>query len=83
MSTSTVVVRPTWSFTRPTLRMITIAALVINALTFLVDIVASGPNEISVPHLVIALVVAGVAALRFRWAPAIGALLGLLLIVEP
>lgn len=69
-------------FVRPTLRTIVVAALVINALSFLFDMVMVGPNEINVTHLIIELVVAGIAALRFRWAPAIGALLCALLLVE-
>src|SRR6187549_127898 len=67
---------------RPTLRTITGAALVINALTFLFDMYASGPDEINVSHVIIELVVAGIVALRLRWAPAIGALLGAALIIE-
>jgi plastocyanin len=67
---------------RPTLRTIAVAALVINALTFLFDMLAVGSDEINVSHVIIELVVAGIVALRFRWAPAIGALLGAALIVE-
>jgi heme/copper-type cytochrome/quinol oxidase subunit 2 len=69
-------------YARPTLRTITVAALVINALSFLFDMFMVGPNEINVIHLIVELVFAGVVALRFRWAPAIGALLGALLLVE-
>jgi plastocyanin len=59
-----------------------VAALVINALTFLFDMFTVGPDEINVTHLIIELVVAGIVALRFRWAPAIGALLGAALLIE-
>jgi plastocyanin len=82
MSTPLVLPRPYRLFAQPTLRTIAVAALVINALTFLFDIFANGPNEINVTHVVITLVVAGIAALRFRWAPAIGALLCAVLLVE-
>jgi hypothetical protein len=60
---------------RSTLRAIAVAALVVNALLFLFDIFSSGPNEINIPHVIISLIFAGIAALRFRWAPAFGALL--------
>jgi heme/copper-type cytochrome/quinol oxidase subunit 2 len=69
-------------YARPTLRTIAVAALVINALTFLFDMFAVGPDEINVTHVIIELVVAGIVALRFRWAPAIGALLCAALLVE-
>jgi hypothetical protein len=62
--------------------MIAVAAVVINAATFLFDMVAVGPDEINVTHVIIELVVAGIVALRFRWTPAIGALLGAALLVE-
>jgi plastocyanin len=64
------------------LRTIAIAALVINAATFLFDMAAVGPDEINVPHVIIELVVAGIMALRFRWSPAIGAVLYAALAVE-
>ncbi len=67
---------------RPTLRAITIAALLANALLFGFEILFSGPDDISVPHVIASLVVAGIAALRFRWAPVLGALLFALQIVE-
>jgi uncharacterized cupredoxin-like copper-binding protein len=67
------------AYTRPTLRTIAVAALVANALLFLWDVFSSGPDGINVTHVIISLVVAGIAALRFRWAPALGALLALLL----
>jgi heme/copper-type cytochrome/quinol oxidase subunit 2 len=69
-------------YVRPTLRMITVAALVINALSFLFDMLMVGPNEINITHLIVELVFAGIVALRFRWAPAIGALLGAALLIE-
>jgi heme/copper-type cytochrome/quinol oxidase subunit 2 len=66
----------------PTLRTIVVAALVVNALSFLFDMFLVGPNEINVSHVIIELVVAGIAALRLRWGPAIGALLCAALLVE-
>src|SRR6266542_4707490 len=60
---------------RPTLRTITVAALVLNALLFGFDAISSGPDDISVTHVIISLVFAGIVALRLRWAPALGALL--------
>jgi heme/copper-type cytochrome/quinol oxidase subunit 2 len=82
MSTPMVLTRPYRLFVQPTLRTIVVAALVINALTFLIDMFVIEPNEINISHVIIEIVVAGIAALRFRWAPAIGALLGALLLVE-
>ena len=69
-------------FGRPNLRTIVVAALVINALSFLFDMFMVGPDEIHVTHLIVELVFAGIVALRFRWAPAIGALLGAALLIE-
>jgi plastocyanin len=82
MSTPMVATRTLRLSVRPTLRAITIAALALNALLFGFDILSSGPDEINVTHVIISLVVAGIAALRFRWAPAIGALLCALQLVE-
>jgi hypothetical protein len=50
MSTPMVLSRPYRPFAQPTLRTIAVAALVVNALTFLFDIFAIGPNEINVTH---------------------------------
>ncbi len=69
-------------FTRPTLRTITVAALVANALLFLFDTFSSGSDALNVTHVIISLVVAGIATLRFRWVPALGALLCVLQLVE-
>jgi plastocyanin len=82
MDTPMVATRTLKPFARPTLRAIMFAALVLNALTFVFDIITTGLNDLNVPHIIIALVVAGIAALRFRWAPLVGALLGALLLVE-
>jgi plastocyanin len=60
----------------------TIAALVANALLFLFDLFSSGPDGININHVIISLVVAGILALRFRWVPALGALLCALQLVE-
>ena len=82
MRTPMVLARPYRLLVQPTLRTIVVAALVLNALTFLFDILTIGPDEINVTHVIMELVVAGIVALRLRWAPAIGALLGALLLVE-
>jgi plastocyanin len=82
MSTPMALTRTGPSFARPTLRSITVAALVANALLFLFDILASGPDEINLTHVIISLVVAGVAAVRLRWLPVLGALLCALQMVE-
>ena len=75
MNTPLVAIHTAAQQRRSTLRAIAVAALVGNALLFGFDVVSKGPNEINVPHVIISLVVAGIAALRFRWAPAFGALL--------
>ena len=82
MSTPMVALQSPRLYVRPTLRTITVAALVINALSFLFDMLMVGPNEINITHLIVELVFAGIVALRFRWAPAIGALLGAALLIE-
>jgi plastocyanin len=82
MSTSMVATRALRLYARPTLRMIAVAALVANALLFGFDVLSSGSNEINVTHVIISLVVAGIAALRFRWAPVVGALFCALQLVE-
>jgi plastocyanin len=82
MSTSMVATRTLGLYARPTLRTITVAALIVNALLFGFDVFSSGPDEINVTHVIISLVVACIAALRFRWAPAVGALFCALQLVE-
>src|SRR5215475_646313 len=82
MSTPMVATRTFSLSVRPTLRTITIAALVLNALLFGFDVFSSAPDEINVTHVIISLVVAGIAALRLRWLPALGALLCVLQLVE-
>ena len=82
MSTS-MVATPMYRFNvRPTLRTITVAALVLNALLFGFDAISSGPDDISVSHVIISLVFAGIVALRLRWLPALGALLCAAQLVE-
>jgi plastocyanin len=71
-----------WPFARPTLRAVTIAALLANTLLFGFEILSGGPVDIMAPHVIVSLVVAGVAALRFRWATVLGALWFALQIVE-
>lgn len=82
MSTPLAIARPNQLSIRPTLRAITIAALLANALLFVYDSFAGGPTDINLPHVIASLVVAGVVALRFRWTPVLGALVGALQIVE-
>src|SRR5262245_3694734 len=82
MSTPMVATRTLGLSIRPTLRAITIAALLGNALLFLFDVFSSGPEDINVTHVIISLVVAGIAAIRVRWVPALGALLCVLQLVE-
>jgi plastocyanin len=82
MRTPMVLARPYRLFVQPTLRTIVVAALLINGLTFLFDLLTLGPNGINVSHAILGLVFAGISALRFRWAPAIGALLCALYLVE-
>lgn len=69
-------------YARPTLRMITIAALIANALLFFLDGLSSGLDEMHVTHVIVSLVVAGIIALRLRWVPALGALLFALQLLE-
>ena len=82
MSTPMVATRALGLSIRPTLRAITIAALLGNAVLFLFDVFSSGPDDINVNHVIISLVVAGITAIRVRWVPALGALLCLLQLVE-
>ena len=82
MSTPLVLTRTVGVFARPTVRTIAVAALLFSALTFLVDLLAVGPNEINVSHVILPAVGAGLASLRFRWAPALAALVGALMLVE-
>ena len=82
MSTPMILTGTHRAYTRPTLRTIAVAALVANALLFLWDVFSSGPDGINVTHVIISLVVAGIAALRFRWAPALGALACALQLIE-
>jgi heme/copper-type cytochrome/quinol oxidase subunit 2 len=82
MSTPMTLTRTHRLYARPTLRTITVAALVVNALLFGFDVFSSGPDGINVTHVIISLVVAGIVATRLRWAPALGALLCALQLVE-
>src|SRR5262245_16743384 len=82
MSTPMVATRTLGLYIWPTLRAITIAALLGNALLFLFDVFSSGPDDINVTHVIISLVVAGIAAIRVRWVPVLGALLCVLQLVE-
>ena len=82
MSTPMILTRTHRPYARPTLRTITAAALALNGLVFLFDLFANGPNAINLGHIIPALVVAGIVASRFRWAPALGALVSAFLLVE-
>jgi hypothetical protein len=82
MSTPMVAIQGQQFAIRPTLRTIAVAAMLANALLFLFEIFSSGPDEISVPHVILSLVIAGVAALRFRWTPVLAALVGALQLIE-
>jgi plastocyanin len=82
MDTPMVVTHTHRPYPRPTLRTITIAALVLNALLFGFDVISSGADDINVTHVIISLVVAGIVAIRLRWVPALGALLCALQLVE-
>jgi FtsP/CotA-like multicopper oxidase with cupredoxin domain len=74
MSTPMILTAPHRRYARPTLRAITVAALVINALFFVPDLFSSGPNGLNLGHMIPALLVAAIVASRFRWTPALGAL---------
>src|SRR6266545_321147 len=74
MSTPLVVTQTQARMRRPTLRMITAAALVLNTLLFVSDVFSSGPNGLNLGHIIPELVVAAIVASRLRWAPALGAL---------
>src|SRR4029453_11481663 len=85
MSTPITLTAPQPWYVRPTLRALTVAALVINALSFVPYLVSSSPtipDAISLTHIIPTLVVAGIVASRLRWVPALGALLGGLLLLE-
>jgi len=74
MSTPMILTAPHRRYARPTLRAMTVAALVINALFFVPDLFSSGPNGLNLGHIIPALVIAAIVASRFRWTPALGAL---------
>lgn len=82
MNTPLVVTQPRVWTIRPTLRMITAAAFVVNALPWLFDVFSNGPDSLTLTHVIIPLVVAGVVAWRRRWTPALGALIGGVLVLE-
>jgi hypothetical protein len=51
---------------RPSRRTITIAALVLNALLFSTDLIASDPNGLDQGHIITPLAFAGLVAIRRR-----------------
>jgi len=77
-----ILTRTNRTITRPALRTITAAAVGLNALVFVFDMFANGPNGLNLGHIIPTLVVAAIVASRFRWAPALGALLGGVLLLE-
>jgi hypothetical protein len=62
---------------RSTPQTIVIGALICNALLFGVTLIAGGPDEINVPHVVFSLLFAALALLPHRWAPVFGLLLSI------
>src|SRR5688500_4704117 len=82
MSTPIDFIQPHRQYTRPTLRAITVAALVINGLYFVPDLVTSGSNGLNLGHIIPALIVAALVAWRPRWTPALGALWSGLMLVD-
>lgn len=82
MNTPLALPRPQVRMIRPTLRMITATAFLIDALLWLFDVFSNGPDSLNVTHVVIPLVVAALVAWRRRWTPALGALVGGLLVLE-
>lgn len=82
MNTPLVVAQPQVRMRRPTLRMITVMAFLINALLWVFDVFVNGPNDLNVAHVLIPLVVAGIVTWRRRWTPALGAVVGGLLVLE-
>jgi len=82
MSTPITLTAPHPWYVRPTLRALTVAALVINGLFFVPDLFSSGPNGLNLGHIIPALVVAAIVASRFRWTPALGALFSGLMLLD-
>ncbi len=85
MSTPMVALRTGGLTARPTLRALTVAALVSNAISFVPGLVSIGPTfpyDLVLGHVIPTLIVAGIVATRVRWAPALGALLGGLLLLD-
>jgi plastocyanin len=83
MSTPITLTAPHPWYAQPTLRTLTVAALVINAMSFVPYLlVLGGPIDLSLGHMIPTLVVAGIVASRLRWVPALGALLGGLLLLD-
>jgi plastocyanin len=82
MDTPLAVTRPQVRMRQPTLRMITVGALVVNALVFVYDMLESGPNGLNLGHVIPALLIAGIVAWRKRWTPAVGAFVSFALVLE-
>jgi plastocyanin len=82
MSTPMVFTRRLRPYQRPTLRTITLGALLANALLFGFDAISNGLNDINITHMIISFLVAGIVAIRLRWVPLLGALLCALQLVE-
>jgi plastocyanin len=82
MDTPLAVTRPQVRLRQPTLRLITVGALVVNALVFGYDMLQNGSNALNLSHVFPTLVIAGLVAWRRRWTPALGAFLSFALFVE-
>ncbi len=70
MSTPMVAPRTGGLTERPTLRMITVAALVSNAMTFVPGLLSIGPTfpyDLILGHMIPTLIVAGIVLSRLRW----------------
>ena len=67
---------------QPTLRTMTVVALVVNGLLWLFDVSSNGPDSLNVTHVSIPLTFAAIVAWRRRWTPVLGAFLGGILLLE-
>ena len=82
MSTTLAVTSSPSALPRPSLRAITVAALLANAMLFGFDALARGADDINITHVIVSLILAAIAALRFRWTPAIGVFAGAAQLIE-
>ncbi|MDQ5852634.1 MAG: cupredoxin domain-containing protein [Chloroflexota bacterium] len=82
MDTPMTAVRRTQRTPLAPLGKLTAAALLLHALVYVAVAFLAGPRPIILAHIAVPLAVAGIVATRYRWAPALGALLGGLLLVD-